>query len=32
MSQILENETKGQDIGEISGHNLAIEISQNQQT
>ena len=32
MSQILENETKGHDIGVISGPNLALEISQNQLT
>ena len=32
MSQILENETKGHDVGVISGPNLALEISQNQLT
>ena len=32
MSQILENETKGHEIGVISGPNLALEISQNQLT
>ena len=32
MSQILENETKGHDIGVISGPNLAQEISLNQLT
>ena len=32
MSQILERETSGHDIGVISGPNLALEISQNQLT
>jgi len=32
MSQILENEIKGHDVGVISGPNLALEISQNQLT
>ena len=32
MSQILESETSGHDIGVISGPNLALEISQNQLT